>query len=1091
MSKSKKIHSRLNKLFDGINSAESSEPGQQAEVQPVAVPEAAKKSAARRPAAKPSPQPAQSAAQEPATQSVAVIEAPEIGPGGEFVLPFKAGDTWNMIQVADETRTEWPEEDQSLIRQVVDQLSLALQNAQLFQKTERQNADLAVLNEMGRELATKLQISEIVDTLYSYTSELMDTANFFIALYNPLTTQITFPLVTTDNTRINVPVRKMGNGLTDHVLRTRSTLLLNGDVSAQMAEMGIDYIPLANSIPAVSWLGVPLTLGERILGAIVAQSITTPDLYTERERDLLNAIASQAAISIENARLFAETQQRAGELAGLNEVIRAVSSEIDLEKVLLAAYEKIRNIIRTDAFIVAIYNEKTRKVRYPLIIDEGKRYEGSEGPINPETYTGRAILEGRPIVDLLSPADMEQEETDGVPHAIGNTNKGSASLLFLPMQQAGKILGMVSVQSYEFNAYSPTDVSLMENIANQLAIGVQNALLFQNTQYRAAIEQIVSEISSSFVNVSADEVDRQIDISLQKIGGFNQVDRAYLFTIDRDRATMSNSNEWVSYGIAPHINDLQDVPVSTFPWLMEKIFKQEPVVVEDVASMPAEAEAEKTEFMREEIKSVLLVPITTQNRVTGFLGFDAVREQQIWGEEIILLLRLVSELFSGALQRKTATQAIQNALSQTERLYSVIRKVSSAKDESEILLAIVEPLVKSGVVTASLAEIVEYFSNGAARTSEIKANWAQGKLDKSQVGQKFLVEEFGLPEMEGTSTGQVYTVSDVMAGNNETLKNSVKDFGLRAVAIIPLMQGGQRVGYISLNWPTVHEFSSDERDFLQAMVGAVSPAFANLLSLRGAQARAVQLQAVSEIATTSASILNLQRLLETFVSLTQKRFNLYHAHIFMLEPDRKTLDVKACGWKEGNQPHGTHAGRHISIDQEISLVARAARTRQAVVVNDVRSDPNWLPNELLPDVRSEMAVPVITGDSLIGILNIHSDRLNAFDDDDVAIINTLASQIGVSIQNVRLLVQAQSRARREQILREITSRVRASNDPDLIIRTAVRELGQALNMPTFIRMGGADQLTQPPQSPKPAQNDPGINGKSPNKSGSAQGGKDE
>ena len=88
---------------------------------------------------------------------------------------------------------------------------------------------------------------------------------------------------------------------------------------------------------------------------------------------------------------------------------------------------------------------------------------------------------------------------------------------------------------------------------------------------------------------------------------------------------------------------------------------------------------------------------------------------------------------------------------------------------------------------------------------------------------------------------------------------------------------------------------------------------------------------------------------------------------------------------------------------------------------------------------------------------------------------------------MRLLVQAQSRARREQILREITSRVRATNDPDMIIRTAVRELGEALNMSTFIRMGSADNLAQKPQAgqPKPAATD------NAGKPGQAKGGQDE
>ena len=126
----------------------------------------------------------------------------------------------------------------------------------------------------------------------------------------------------------------------------------------------------------------------------------------------------------------------------------------------------------------------------------------------------------------------------------------------------------------------------------------------------------------------------------------------------------------------------------------------------------------------------------------------------------------------------------------------------------------------------------------------------------------------------------------------------------------------------------------------------------------------------------------------------------------------------------------------------------------------------------MPNVQAELALPILAGDQLLGVLNVHSDQLNSFTDIDLSNMTTLAAQIGTSIQNVRLYEQAQARARREQLLREITARVRGSTDPDVILRTAVREVGQALGIQTFLRIGTADELAKnpgegSPESPAP------------------------
>jgi len=222
--------------------------------------------------------------------------------------------------------------------------------------------------------------------------------------------------------------------------------------------------------------------------------------------------------------------------------------------------------------------------------------------------------------------------------------------------------------------------------------------------------------------------------------------------------------------------------------------------------------------------------------------------------------------------------------------------------------------------------------------------------------------------------------------------------------------------------------------------------------------RARQLAAVAEISTASSQELEVDKLLSTVVHLTQRQFDLYHAHIFTYEEATEELRVAACGWKDGDEHEGTNEIVSIPMDKEQSLVARAARTRQAVIVNDVKSEPGWLPNEKLPDTASEMAVPLVIGDQVLGVMDVQSELINAFSEEDANIQMTLASQVATAMQNARSFALAQKQAERETLLNTINQKIQAATSVEAVLQIAARELGHALGAPmTIAQLSMKDQ----------------------------------
>lgn len=213
--------------------------------------------------------------------------------------------------------------------------------------------------------------------------------------------------------------------------------------------------------------------------------------------------------------------------------------------------------------------------------------------------------------------------------------------------------------------------------------------------------------------------------------------------------------------------------------------------------------------------------------------------------------------------------------------------------------------------------------------------------------------------------------------------------------------------------------------------------------------RAQQLQAVAEISTTASREQEIQSLLKSVARLTRQQFNLYHCRIYTYEAHQELLRAVAFGWPEEIDQDLVDETM-IPLAQEQSLVARAARTRQPVVVNDVYADPGWLPNPLLPRTRSELAVPLLVGDALLGVLDIQSDQTNAFSQEDINIQMTLAAQIATALQNAQNYERARRQAEREALLNAISQKIQSATTVEAVLQIAARELGHALRAPRTI-----------------------------------------
>jgi PAS domain S-box-containing protein len=178
---------------------------------------------------------------------------------------------------------------------------------------------------------------------------------------------------------------------------------------------------------------------------------------------------------------------------------------------------------------------------------------------------------------------------------------------------------------------------------------------------RMEFNRLITSTSSRFINLPIEQVDEWATETLQRIGEFAHVDRSYIFRVYDGGEKMDNTHEWCAEGISSHIHRLKGLPTREFSWLISELSKGEARHISRLEELPAEAVVEKQELQIEGIQSIVLVPMLLHDELIGFVGFDSVRQEKVWSEDDIALLKIVGEILSNALDRKRVEEALRES----------------------------------------------------------------------------------------------------------------------------------------------------------------------------------------------------------------------------------------------------------------------------------------------------------------------------------------------------------------------------------------------------------------------------------------------
>ncbi|MCE9645938.1 MAG: GAF domain-containing protein [Chloroflexi bacterium] len=796
-----------------------------------------------------------------------------------------------------------------------------------------------------------------------YSSFLKDTAQFTSSEVLNIIIWTTLPLVISS---IILPARSM-------------VFYLTGNVAAMIALAFMPAIPHSPMIPSIAMVAIASIL-----------------LYVGRRFREQIEQENQSQLIAVNEEL--ETSERISQSLNQNlvlaaEVSRRLSRVRDLSSMLSEATELIRT--NFNLYYVQVY--LTNPNQTSLLLQAGTGSAGAELlrrrhrlGLDATSINGRAVIERRAVI-----VSDTAESTFFRPNPLLPETRSEISV---PLMVGGIVVGVLDLQSREPGVLNEDVLPAYEALAGQVAIAIQNSILFkQSEEVRRQVEENVRGTAETGWMDYLNGSDRG-----EKIGYI--FDQAEVKPLERGSQVQSGNSLSTPITVTGATIGLIQVAQDGRQWTSseaEVIQSTAEQLAQHIENLRLLAQAEK---YRQEAEQ-------TARRLTreGWEGYLQTRHALAAGYSFspneVKIENEALEIDSPATLSLPITV-------RDEPIGELMINAEHADPQAmnEIFSAVASQL-SSHIETLRLLEETELGRNelkkGEARLRTLIENAPEAIVVVDLTTGLFAepnenaMKLYGLPYQELIKVGPAQMSPPNQPDGRDSTEKAMEK-------INEAMQGGAPVFDWTHRNAQGQDIPCEVR--LVRMPGEkpqVRASVTDITERKKAQEiiaqRANQLETVATVSSTAATLLDPDKLLQAVVDLTKERFHVYHTHIYLTDDAWSTLLLAAGAGEIGRQMVET--GHSIEMDAERSLVARASRERKSIIVNDVRAEAGFLSNPMLPETRSEMAVPMIVGDKVIGVFDVQADTLNHFTDEDANIYTTLASQVAVALQNARLYVE--------------------------------------------------------------------------------------
>ncbi len=604
-------------------------------------------------------------------------------------------------------------------------------------------------------------------------------------------------------------------------------------------------------------------------------------------------------------------------------------------------------------------------------------------------------MSGLQRLDVYNTPETQKALTSGelvISQPGGDGDDDISSVMAVPIRLQDQVLGVLEFRDEEGKRYwTEEDRMLAEEITDQLALALENARLFHQaaarTQELALVNRVVSSVAGSLdlltsLDTIASELARALTLGHASISLLSE-DKSTLTLVSDQPGRMDRSSPTIF------------VSVKDSPILQKAIVERGPTIFTGVSENPLRPllPGEKHEHRT---RSLVLLPLVAEGNTIGLVGMHLLEEGRSFTSEELRLSETIVAQASTAIQNARLHNQTEQALREAVTLFQTSQRLQKASGEEQLM----HEALDSCRTAVSLNSIsIQLFGEETGQTYvQQVAHMADADQPSVEDGTRFPGVLY--PFFDLLQSGQ--TVVSNHAQDDDRLSGMVRpvlaDLAIASMVAVPLRVRGENIGILQAVRRLANPFSHSEVRFLETVGAQLSMTLDNYRLLNQAQRRAQQLEIAAEVSRLATSTLETGTLLSRAVNLLRERFGFYHTAIYLLDEQGKYAVVREATGQPGVQMK--EAKHSIAVGSR-TIIGQVTENGKPYAALDTSKDPNYRAYPTLPETKTQLALPLKIGDRMLGALDIHVSRVNAFLPADIAVLQSLADQVAVALDNAR------------------------------------------------------------------------------------------
>ena len=930
----------------------------------------------------------------------------------EICVPIKTEEkVLGVINAESSKKDFFTEDDERLLTTIAGQVAIAIEKIRLFETEQKRRQIAEKLQESAAILTTSLSQDKAIELILEELSQVVSFDSASIQLLKIDCLEIiggrgSLVLETEKDRCFPYP----GDNPNTVVIQTGRPLILK---NAQDAYPGFRAMPSIQS-----WLGVPLITHETSIGILTLDSGKI-NHFTEEDARLVTSFANHAAIAIKNAQLFDAEQKRRQEAETLRKTSLSITESLNLEEAVQRILEALSHVLPYDSASVQILDNNELELFGGFGWENPEDVEKLCFPLDGDNPNTRVILEKDIYI-------LDDAQTEHAPFRLPPHNH-IHSWMGVPLIIRDKVIGMLAVDSKEKGYFTEESAKVAQAFANQAAIAVENAQLFDAEQSRRqeaeTLRQSAHTISSS---LNLDEVLETILASIQRAIPY---DSAAIMLLEGDKVRISGGNG---------LPNMESQIGKTFPAedpLIKKIIKNShPLIIMDAQESSYFKNWAETDY----VHGWMGVPLIVRGRVIGYITLDN-RKIDAYQEKDAELAQTFAH---------QAASAIENARLYQEALKTAERRAILHRLSQDILSGIQSPEATYQAIHHAAEELMPCDAFIISLRDENTENVDEAvylvDLEK-RYSSRMLPQE-----------NSIITLIEKMSGSlirknlaEQDLKSEENRFGskerVRSILISPMRIGEKLIGAISAQSYDLNVYAEEEKVLLEMLASHAAAAIENTRLFDETEQHGKEFAELHRITQDLVAPQDMDNLLLSTLERATNLLGVTCGDIYFYDKKSETLKPSISYGVPKEFKKKVESTHFQNGEGMAGLVAEKLKPQH---VDDYQAWDGKSEKYKDAPFTSVLGIPMLYAGNLIGVMNLYEIYPNThqFSEDDERIMTLFATQVAGAIHSARQFEQIKNRLAELEAVNRISTTLRSAKTPEEMLPLLLKEVSNSLKI---------------------------------------------